>query len=243
MKPWTDIREWFAEEEAHIRNKYDSITVYTGEEGRGKSYTMLLCHRAKDPTFDVSRVHFDQDSFMSQAATLQPGAAIQLDEFEGHRRMAMHGKRLDFLTFLKERRSLRLRAGIGFPHIQQMDRDILNSRVRYWCHHYARGQIEVKERFAQTKVGRYGEPYVDVKWVTRGRFSIPLATGQLVRDYDRRKQEFTTRNPEPEKGKPRQLFDPDAALPVVNRIKERVSNLPVNQVFLDEVMADIKRAM
>lgn len=51
MAIWTDIRQWIAEEDRLIAQGYDSITVYTGEEGTGKSYAMLVRQKAADQSF------------------------------------------------------------------------------------------------------------------------------------------------------------------------------------------------
>lgn len=221
MKIWTDVREWIAEEDSVIRSGFDSITAWTGEEGTGKSYAMLFKHKASDPSFNGGRVHFEQDPFLDQAVQLSPGQAIQLDEFDGHRRLAMHGHRMDFLKFLKEKRALRLRIGIGFPHIGQLDRDILRSRIRYRAHLLQRRILVVKERqVVQEQLDKSGNPYNIIRWPIRGTFVIPeMPNVQLRRDYDAGKDAFTHRNPVAEAKVKIRKFNDAAALEVIQEIK------------------------
>lgn len=261
MKPWTDIRQWIAEEDRLIAAGYDSITVYTGEEGTGKSYAMLARHNLSDktffqpgawspgwkPTLPTDRVLFEEGDFMRVALSLPPGSAVQLDEADAHRRAAMTKQRRQFLKFLKERRSLRLRLGIGFPHISQVDRDILRSRVRYRAHQARRGLLEVRSRVVvREDADRLGNPVPIIRWELRGRFNIPDLSGYpITAAYDAKKEAFTHRDDDlsplavPDV-QPR-LIDREAALPVVEKLRSNLG-LPPNQVFYDQVLADLKSA-
>lgn len=244
LKIWTDISQWIDEENRIIAAGYDSVTVFTGEEGTGKSYAMLAKNVMSDPSFykpgawspgwrpdlETDRVLFDEGDFKVQAlkvAALGPGRAIQLDEVDAHRRGANTSKRRDFLKFLKERRALRLKASLGYPHIDQVDRDVLRSRVRYRAHQPMRGLLEVRQRtVVRETTDRRGDPGKVVAWPVRGRFPVPDISGfKIVRDYDSKKAAFTMREDDLEvleaDFEPRQL-DIEAALPVVARIKERL---------------------
>lgn len=216
---WNDIRQWVQEEDYYIRQKFDSLTLWTGDEGFGKSYTMIAKHKASDPNFNVDRIHMEEEPFMQDCVSLAPGSAVQLDEFKGHRRMAMHGHRLDFLTFLKERRSLRLRMGIGFPHVTQIDRDILNSRVRYLAHTPQRGLLQVYSRQSRTVVLPNGEIRVNVRWPHRGTFVIMEPKGALIDQYDVKKDAYTHRNPGLGETPPMRHFNPALAEDVLQEIK------------------------
>lgn len=245
---WTDIRQWFAEEDRVIALNLDSITLYTGDEGAGKSLTMLAVNYIKTGgRFNIDRVHFEQEDFMADCIALEPGSAVQLDEFDGHRRMAMHGKRLKFLKFLKERRALRLRMSIGFPHVDQMERDILTSRIRYWVDIPERGLIVIHRRRSKT-INRPGEPPKKVvDFPEAGRFRIDEPTGPLIKLYDAKKAAFTHRDDDIIQDlAPVRRMDVEAARPVLEEIRAALpaaaSTLPPNMAFVDQVLADLKRS-
>lgn len=261
MKPWTDIREWIAEEDRLIAAGYDSITVYTGEEGTGKSYAMLVRHLLCDKTFYApgawsagwkpespnDRVVFEEEDCMRLALQLPVGSALQLDEADAHKRGAMTRGRRKFLKFLKERRSLRLRLGIGFPHISQVDRDILRSRVRYRAHQPVRGLLEVKVRqVVREEVDRLGNPVPIIRWPVRGRFRVPDFEGHpMAAAYDLKKAAFTHRDDDLEPLQPDlqpRLLDQEAALPVIEKIRASLQPMPLNQAFYGEVLRDITSA-
>lgn len=258
MKIWTDIREWIAEEDRLIAAGYDSITVYTGEEGTGKSTAMLCRQKLADSTFfapdawsegwrptkPTDRVVFEEEDLMRLALTLPPGAALQLDEADAHRRSAMTKTRRKMLKFLKERRSLRLRLAIGYPHINQVDRDILRSRVRYRAHQPVRGLLVVKSRqVVKEDVDRAGNPLPVIRWAMRGRFVIPDISGLPIdKAYGKKKEAFTHRDDDLAPladAAPVRFIDHEAALPVVDKLRSGLQ-LPVNQVFYDQVLADLK---
>lgn len=267
MKQWTDIREWIAEEDALIAKGYDSITVYTGEEGTGKSYAMLARQKLADPSFHkagewskgwrptlpTDRVVFEEEDAMRLALSLQPGQAFQLDEADAHRRGANTRARKKFLKFLKERRSLRLRWAVGYPHINQVDRDILRSRVRYRAHQAVRGVLEVKSRVVvREEHDRQGNPIPVIRWPVRGRFAIPDISGfSIVADYDPKKEAFTHRDDDlaalhQDLEGPRHI-DTEAGLPAVAKIREALqlpaaATLAPNQEFYSQVLGDITRA-
>lgn len=255
MKHWTDIRQWISEEDRLIAAGYDSITAYTAEEGTGKSYTMLARHKLSDkaffapgawspgwkPDLPTDRVVFSEEDCMRRALELPPGSALQLDEADAHRRGAMTKLRRQFLRFLKERRSLRLRLGIGFPHVSQVDRDILRSRVRYRAHQPHRGLLVVSSRvIVREDVDRLGNPVPIIRWQVRGRFPVPDISGYpIVQAYDQKKHAFTHRDDDlaPVAEPVRRFIDHEAALPVVDKIR---ALLPPNQVFLDQVLGELK---
>jgi hypothetical protein len=238
---WTDIRQWIAEEDAIIASGRDSITVFDGEEGNGKSYAMLAKNILSDSTFyspgawspgykpeeSTDRVVFDELDFMQQAIIVSqagPGRAIQLDELDGNKRASNTRKRLRLLKFLKERRSLKLRATIGFPHINQLDDAILLSRVRYRAQTPRQGLIKVTER---RKVREYvddrGRIIPVMGWVHRGTFPIPNISGfRIVLDYESKKLDFTNRPVDllAEEVEPsRHVLNVRAARPVIEKIR------------------------
>lgn len=235
---YTSYEPWFDECRRLVREEtdYDDIHVFSGEEGVGKSKAMRLIFRHLDPTFDLSRIHFTQDDFLNQAATLPPGSGIILDEWRGHKRLAMHGDRMEMLDFLKECRGLNLHIGIGYPHITQLEGDVLYQRLRWWNHIPERGILEIHRRNSKTRIGKDGRPEVQVRFPIEGRLPIPKdAPDPLGPGYYEKKEarmrDRAARYRENHKGA-------DAGPPKVDVEKPRF----VNVAFFDQVMADIKKA-
>lgn len=271
---WIDIRQWIAEEDRLIARGYDSITVFDGEEGSGKSLAMLAKNVLSDPTFfkpgawsegwrpslETDRVVFDMEDFMSQGikvAAHGPGKALQLDELDGHRRAGNTRNRLRFLRFLKERRALQLRATIGYPHVSQLDRDILLSRVRYRAELKVMPDesrwLKVKQRMkVREYVDRHGSPVPVYDWVHRGTFKVPDISGfKCTVAYGKKKDDFTNRPAELDE--PPVLddlglrhIDTGAAMPVIDRIRTAVlkpnagAGKPYNETFLNQVLEELK---
>lgn len=251
---------WFEEcrRITSAESDYDDIHVFTGEEGVGKSKLMRAVFPNLDPTFDVSRIHFTQDDFLNQLGTLSPGQAIVLDEFRGHKRMAMHGDRLEMLDTLKEIRGLRLHVGIGFPHVTQLEGDILYQRIRWWNHIPRRGELLVHRRIANVRTGKDGKPAVDVRFPLAGRLPIPKETPDphgvaYYQKKDARMRDRVARYKEAHGGKP--LEASTFALPELKEAMAALPPPPVKRVagdtgstryppgLLDAVSDEIKRAL
>jgi hypothetical protein len=266
---WTDIREWIAEEDAIIASGKDSLTIFDGEEGTGKSYAMLAKNVLSDPTFfkpggwspgwkaelDTDRVFFEEEDFMRRAVAISglgPGKAVQLDEVDAHRRAGNTRARLGFLKFLKERRYLRLRATLGFPHVSQVDRDILRSRVRYRASQPVRGLLVVKQRRVLREINdAKGNPIPIIDWPIRGRFEVPDISGfKVTKAYDCKKKAFSERPVEADAAAEEDYvvrrINSEAAMPVIDKIRAAVlkpnagTGKPFNGVFLDQVLDELK---
>jgi len=189
-KEYTEISGWIQDQLVLIDAEWDNVHLITGEEGAGKSLLARKLARKLDPAFTVDRIHFSQDDYLDQAAALNEGDAIVLDEFRGHRRLAMSGDRMEFLDFTKECRALRLHQFIVFPHINQFERDLLTNRIRYWERVPRRGFFEIRERqsslkFKKTKQGP--EPYVETRWPMVGQFPFTEGNDPLKPAYTAKK--------------------------------------------------------
>jgi len=189
MTQYAEIGEWFDYCRVLPEDEWDDIHLFTGEEGSGKSRKMRQIMRKLDPGFGIDRIHFTQDDFLEQAVTLNPGDAIVLDEWRGHRRLAMHGERMEFLDFTKECRGLGLHVGIGFPHVDQAERDILFQRIRWWNYSPTRGELIVHLRTGNQRLGPDGKPVTDVRFHKVGRFPFPAeAPDPLGPEYRAKKE-------------------------------------------------------
>lgn len=214
---YPDITAWLAAQHVRIDDDYDNIHLVTGEEGFGKSLWMRKVARKLDPTFTLDRIHFEQDDYLDQASELPKGSCIILDEYRGHRRLAMTGDRLEFLDFLKECRGMNLHQFIGYPHVNQFEKDILNDRIRYWEDIPRRGLVDIFERKSERRFrkGPTGpEPYKHITWPQIAKFPVtvandPLRIGYLAkkeaRMRDRRARFLQAHGKAPEDLQPRRL--------------------------------------
>lgn len=186
--PYSNIEDWFKRQEKLILEAWDNIHLVTGEEGSWKSLWMRKCARRLDSKFSVDHIHFTQDDFLNDAAGLEPGRAIVLDEFRGHRRLAMHGDRMEFLDFTKECRELSLHIFIGFPHVSQFERDLLNSRIRWWEHKPTREEVQIRQRVSHLGFDKTGEPMVNTTFPLVGRFLVTGKNDPLRPEYQSKKE-------------------------------------------------------
>lgn len=172
---YREIGEWFEDCRALPDEEWDDVHLFTGEEGSGKSRKMRQIARKLDASFTLDRIHFTQNDYLEQAATLQPGQAIVLDEWRGHKRLAMHGERMEFLDFMKECRGLGLHMLIGFPHVDQAERDFLFQRVRWWNYSPDRYSLHVRKRTSRQRVGKDGLPETETRFNPKpdGIFPFP----------------------------------------------------------------------
>lgn len=145
--------------------------------------------RRLDPSFNVARIHFTQDDFLQDAVQLKPGSSIVFDEFRGHRRLAMHGDRMEFLDFAKECRGLRLHIFIGFNRATAIDRDLLTDRISYWHHVRRRGLVEIRKPTTELIFDKDGQPIEKTHYPMVGMFPFTAANDPLKPAYDVKKDE------------------------------------------------------
>lgn len=141
-----NVGEWLTECRGLIKQDLDNITLVTGVEGSGKSNLAYQLGKALDPTFGLPQVGFSIPQYIDIAKASAKGQAVQSDEFLANRRKAMRRETVDLLDFLQECRGLNLHHLICFPHVDLLDRAILDFRVRWHVHIPRRGLFHVKEK-------------------------------------------------------------------------------------------------
>lgn len=250
-KTYESIGNWFDDCRALPEDEWDDIHLFTGEEGYGKSRKMRQIMRKLDHTFSVDRIHFTQDEFLDQAVTLDPGQAIVLDEWRGHKRLAMHGERMEFLDFTKECRGLGLHVGIGFPHVTQAEKDILFQRVRWWNHSPVRELLQVYKRISNARLDSEGHPMVDVRFKMVGKFPFPPdAPDPMAREYGVKKEARMRDRAARFREAHGKELQPAASRLNLAALEQSLAPAPalpkptrLNEAFFDQVMADIKGAV
>lgn len=129
-----------------IQNNFDDWNLVTGRVGKGKSTWTIKNARKLDPSFVVKdRVFWDEELFWQRYVQLQPGQCIILDEFNGHRRAAMHGSRVSFLERMKRVRSRFLHVFVVYDRVSSLDRDLLTDRNAFWHHLEHKGNVQVRQ--------------------------------------------------------------------------------------------------
>jgi len=240
MNTYAEIGQWFDDCRVLPDEEWDDLMLFTGEEGAGKSRKMRQIMRKLDPTFGVDRIHFTQDDFLDQAATLDPGQAIVLDEWRGHKRLAMHGDRMEFLDFTKEMRGLGLHVGIGYPHVDQAEKDILFQRIRWWCYSASRELLVVHRRLSRQRLGPEGKPITEVRFKEVGKFPFPPDAPDPLGPEYRVKKEARMRD-RAARYRESHGRDLEREMPAAPEKNPRL-NWRAAQILVDLAQQDLKRA-
>lgn len=158
-----------------VERNYDDWNLVTGRVGKGKStWARKNCWKLdpawKDIETAVSHIHFNEDDFWDDYITLKPGSCIILDEFDAHRRRAMHGERVTFLERMKRTRSRRVHAWIIYDRVSSIDRDLITDRNAFWHHVEERGLMEIRQPHTSLRFTDSGEPIEPTKHPQVGRF-------------------------------------------------------------------------
>lgn len=235
------FKAWCKQQHALIASDWDNINLVTGREGTGKSAWMRKVAKALDPGFNVDHIHFEAEDFHADVASLPPGRAVVLDEFRGHRRLAMHKERTDFLDFVKECRGLRLHIFIGFPRITNFERDLVTDRISYWSHLRSRGLVELRKPTTDLSFGLDGQPVENTRYPMVGHYSFK----------DRKDAAYTNKKNARMKERAAGFLNqaeekPAQATPAFNEaaFREAVQRLQkpmVNASMLNEVQRELKR--
>lgn len=189
---YPDIQDLHRDQRRLIENDYDDWNLVTGRVGKGKSTWAMKNAIKLDRTFTVQsipeRIHWDEESFWTQYVKLQPGQCIILDEFEGHRRAAMHGERLTFLGRMKRIRSRRVHVFIVFDRVSSLDRDLLTDRNAYWHHLEQKGTALVRKPDTRLTFKLDSTPIEPTTYPIVGDFDFtPFLPAGFKEAYERRK--------------------------------------------------------
>lgn len=184
------VESWLAHCRSIVKNDLDNVVLLAGDPGNGKSTLMFQLARALDDTFTADRCHFTIDDFLSAARELPAAHAIAADELLMHRRKGMHGDSIRMIDHLQVCRGLNHHIFLCFPHAAQLDRDILDRRVRY------RIDIEpptspsvewriarVTERIIRTVFNSKGEEEYAIQWRPVVSFRFARNSGPLWEEY------------------------------------------------------------
>lgn len=239
MKLFKTAKPWLADQRRLIAQDWDNINLVTGREGTGKSAWMQWCGKRLDPKFTVDHIHFDIEDFHADVATLEPGRVVVLDEFRGHRRLAMHRERTDFLDFVKECRGLRLHIFIGYPRITTFERDLVTDRISYWSHLRVRGLVEVRKPLTDLMFDLEGQPIMPTKYPQVGHYRFkedPVDGYKAKKDARMKERAAGFLNKVQEEAKAPD-FNQAAFLEAVARAEKPA----VNPSMLNEVQKELKR--
>lgn len=113
----------------------------------------------------LDNICFGQDQLLYFLATLPKYGIAIGDEIEGHRRLAMHGHRQVLLDHTKEARFDFHNVWLNYPHVDQFERDLFRTRLKWWEHQDRRGHVVIRERPpGQIMFDRDADVSVLVKW-------------------------------------------------------------------------------
>jgi len=170
------IEDLHRDQQRLIEANYDDWNLITGRVGRGKSRWAIKNARKLDPSFKLTdtieqdRIFWKEDDFWRRYMELEPGQAIILDEFDGHRRAAMHGERLSFLERMKRTRSRRVHVFVVYDRVGSLDRDMLTDRNAYWGHLEHRGVCSIRQPDTKLRFKMDGTPIEPTLYPVVGEF-------------------------------------------------------------------------
>lgn len=137
----------------------------------------------------LDNVCFGQDSLLLFLATLAKYGIAIGDEVEGHRRLAMHGHRQVLLDHTKEARFYSHNVWLNYPHVDQFERDLFRTRLKWWEHQDRRGHVVIRERpRGQVMFDRDADVSVLVKWPIVAVFNWKNDNDPWKAAYEAKKQ-------------------------------------------------------
>lgn len=244
---FTDIRVLQAHQRKLIVDNYDDFNLVTGREGRWKSLWMRKRAKAVDPAFTVKDIHFQVEDLFERIDKLRDdqgklaskGRVQVLDEFKGHRRLAMTGERTDFLDWTKEARGMGLHLFIGYNRFTRFERDLVTDRIAFWHHARRRGLMEVRQPGTELSFDRDGEPIEPTRYPLVGRYTFTGANDPFRWQYEAKKEARMMERTA--------SFLEDDAKPTVNldAFREAVQRLgkpQVNPAMLNEVQKELAKS-
>lgn len=185
---YATIHEWADQQRALVRRDFDNVVLFSGREGSGKSTWAIQVLRLLDPALTIDNIHFDQGEFMKDVANGQRFQGHLFDEVLMHKRKAMHGSTLAMLELLQVCRGLNRHIGLCFPDAEQLDRDLVDWRVRWNFHVIRRGIAMLRVRKSYTVNTRLGPKQVH-KWHNVQAFSFSALSGPFKDAYEAKKEE------------------------------------------------------
>lgn len=179
-----NAKEWLDNLRQRPANDFDSVVLFLGDEGKGKSTLALQIATQVDPSFNVDRIAFDIDTYIGIASTLKPGEAALLDELAigGASFDAMKPENRRMKRFFTTNRTLRLVHLLCSPRLAEVEK-FLHRRAAFSVYISKRGLSHVRKPL-RTEFGK-GTYWKEVLRLRFGPFSGPLWA-----DYLRRKEAF-----------------------------------------------------
>lgn len=191
----------------------DSFIAVDGNEGSGKSTLALQAAKYVDPTFNLSRVVFDADTFREAILKAKKGQAVVFDEaFTGlSSRASLSGVNRTLVSLMMQIRQKNLFVIMVLPTFFLLDKYVALFRSRALIHVYEckgkRGYFKVfnqKKKKLLYLLGKATYSYSGAKWKIstrfKGRFYGVFALGDKEMDKRYRKKklkalEITEKNP------------------------------------------------
>jgi len=210
------------------------LCVVLGETGSGKSYCAMTIAELLDPEFNIDRVCFTPREFMNllNSGGLKKGSAIILDEagilLSSRNWYSVTNKLINYV--LQSFRHRNLFCLFTTPSISFLD-----SQARLLFHDQlepikivkSENKVICKLKHMQVNVSKgkiYRKYHLEPKNVVLHRFHIFLPSQKLIRDYEKKKEQYT-----------RELgIDIENTL---TRMDEQEKRTPTNEEYVDRLKA------
>lgn len=196
----------------YVMNRLDRnqnfVSFFSGETGSGKTYSALRFAEKLDPDFTIDNVVFDPKSFMNllngEPKQLKKGSVILWEEIQtsmGHMDFqSFISKAINYvLTTFRHKNYILLITAPYFSFINASTRKLFHAVFEMQKINYKKKVGICKPLFLQINQ-RTGKTYFKYLQVARGdgstpqikSYSLGLPSKELLKQYEKRKTEFTT---------------------------------------------------
>jgi hypothetical protein len=180
---------------SYIRNrrnrKFDSVILFTGEEGAGKSTLSLKLAKHIDPEFPLERVCFKIDEFSKRIDDSPNGSVISFDEagFDMFNQQWWADFQQELIKKLLVIRAKELIIILCVPHRMELNKKLRERRCTFWIDVLTRGD-DYTRGFATFRRGKGNEWNEEKYWEGMAAFRFSEMSGQFWDAYNVKKWAF-----------------------------------------------------
>jgi len=194
---------YMKEELLNIKEKYlskrkDFVIVIDGIKGTGKSTCGLQACKFIDPSFNIDRVHFFEDSFSENLRTILPAQAIMMDEaiINIMRRNAMTNTNKKLVIAFNIIRKKAAFIVLCIPHIKNLDWAIQTEHVFSLIHvkdYTKRNDVQLWEWYSKRRLNQLIKEKYDYKRVTPNKYGWFRDFRPFEKEYELKKDRAITK--------------------------------------------------
>ncbi len=185
-----DAINWFTDQINYfVKNKFDQVTMITGDERSGKSALFFHIATILDENFPLSHITFTQTDVREKVRKISDESVIAMDE-AGAAMFAqewMERGQRELVKAFQVFGMKRLKFFITLPHKELLNNRLRNRRTHWWIDVYTKG---VRRGYAELRRAVHSKWQTRVFWEPVFAFTFPKYTGDLWGEYEKRKAIF-----------------------------------------------------